>query len=129
VIQPWWERRIDLDAEVQSLMGNSELTIFHDAPHSCIHIMLGDQEFSSAMFPLDDAIRSDLRQQAYLLNNGINEDEVKRIAEANEKLEAYNKQVKAEADNEVQNFGEWEYRHRFEGLDVTPMFVVPGRKQ
>jgi hypothetical protein len=122
----YWERAEWLDPEVQSLMSNSELTVFYDEPHSCIHIMRGDEEFSSALYPMDDSVRNELRQQAYLLNNGMNEDEVRRIAEANEKREAYGEKLKKEADAEFMDFGVFEYKNRFISPQVTPMVISPG---
>jgi hypothetical protein len=128
MIQPWWGRCEEMDGEIQSLMGTSELTVWMDSLHNCIHIMQGDYEFTSVEFPLNDNDRDDLRQQAYLLHNGLDEAERQRITDANEKREAYGEQLKAEADAEVQDFGVWEYKNRFMGPQNTPMFIVPEGK-
>jgi len=126
---PHWRRREDLDGEICSIMGRSDLIVFEDAPHSCIHIMIGDYEFTSALFPLDDAIRNDLRQQAFLLQNGTNEDEVERIRDANEKREKYGEAQLEEAKAGVREKGTWEYKHRFLGKEITPMIVLDGGEQ
>jgi len=122
---PHWRRREDLDGEICSIMGRSDLAVYEDSPHSCIHIMIGDYEFTSALFPLDDAIRNDLRQQAFLLQNGTNEDEVERIRDANEKREKYGEAQLEEARAGVREMGTWEYEHRFLGREVKPMIVMP----
>ena len=121
----YWRRREDLDAEVQSIMGSSEFIVYDDTPHSCIHICRGDQEFTSAPFPLDDEIRNDLRQQVYLLHNGLDADERKRVAEANEKRDAYSENIREEAKDDWRKESVWDYEHQFLGREVTPMFIVP----
>jgi hypothetical protein len=123
---PYWRRREDLDGEICSIMGRSDLAVYEDSPHSCIHIMMGDYEFTSALFPLDDSIRNDLRQQAFLLQNGTNEDEVARIRDANKKLQQYDELQRGEALASNREFGVWEYEHRFLGREVKPMIIVPG---
>lgn len=125
MISPWWGRCEEMDAEIQSLMGTSELTVWMDSLHSCLHILRGEDEFTSVMFPLDDYGRNELRQQAFLLHNGLDESERQRIRDANEKREAYGEQVKAEANAEVRDLGVWEYKNRFIGSQNTPMIVVP----
>ncbi len=90
MIHPYWVRCEELDAEIQSLMATSELTVWLDEPHSCLHIMHGDDEFVSTLYPLNDQLRDELRQQAYLLHNGLDEAERQRVKEANEKVEQYN---------------------------------------
>ena len=125
MIHPYWQRRPDLDAEVQSLMAISELAVYFDEPHGCIHVMRGDEEFTSALFPFDDAIRGQLRKQAYLLHNGLDADERQRVKEANEKVDQYNETQREEAKAQTHNFGVWEYEHRFMGREVTPMVIVP----
>jgi hypothetical protein len=125
-MKEWWRRREDLDAEVQSLMGSSEFTVYLDEPNSCVHIMRDGEEFTSALYPFDDAIRDNLRQQAYLLNNGLDADERQKVKEANEKVEQYNKMQLEEAKVENHNFGVWEYKNRFISPQNTPMFIVPG---
>ena len=126
MIYPYWQRRSDLDAEIQSLMSNSELTVYLDSPHNCLHIMRGDEEFTSILYPLNDQLRDELRQQAYLLHNGMTNDEIQRIKEANKKVEQYNKMQLEEAKVNNHNFGVWEYEHRFLGREVKPMIIVPG---
>jgi uncharacterized protein YicC (UPF0701 family) len=125
MIYPYWVHRPDLDDEIRAVMGMSELSVFYDEPHNCIHVMRGDEEFTSALYPLNDAIRNDLRQQAYLLHNALDADERQKVKEANEKMDAYSDSVKAEAEADLHDFNVWEYRRRFEGLDVTPMIIVP----
>jgi hypothetical protein len=105
-------------------MGRSDLTVFEDAPHACIHVMLGDSEFTSALFPLDDSIRDSLRQAAYLLQNGTDADERQRIKEANEKREKYEESQVEEYKADQRKFGVWEYEHRFLGREVKPMVVL-----
>jgi hypothetical protein len=90
--------------------------------------MIGESEFTSALFPLDDSIRNDLRQQAFLLQNGTNEDEVARIRDANEKLQQYDELQKEEAGASFREMGVWEYEHRFLGREVKPMIVMDGGK-
>lgn len=128
-MMPWWERAEWLDGEIQSIMGSSEFTVYADSPHSCIHIMRGDAEFTSALFPLNDAIRDDLRQAAYLLHNGLDADERQRVKEANEKVEAYGEKQKEEAKEDWRDESVWEYEHRFEGRQVTPMVIMPGSEK
>jgi hypothetical protein len=70
-----------------------------------------------------------LRQQAFLLHNGINEDEVRRIKDANEKVDAYNQIQIEEAKQDWRDESIWEYQHRFDGKTVTPMVIVPGSKE
>ena len=125
---PYWQRRCDLDSEICSLMGRSDLTVFEDQPYSCLHIMLGDAEFTSALFPLNDSIRNDLRQMAYLLQHGTDADERQRIKEANEKMEQYGEAQKEEASADWREFGVWEYEHRFLGREVKPMVIINGGK-
>lgn len=121
---PYWRRREDLDGEICSLMGRSDLTVFEDAPHSCLHIMLGDAEFTSALFPLDDSIRDGLRQAAYLLQNGTDADERQRIKDANEKREKYKESQVEEYKADQRKYAVWEYEHRFLGREVKPMVVL-----
>ncbi len=128
-MMPWWERAEWLDGEIQSILNSSEFTVYMDAPHNCIHIMRSDGEFTSVLFPLNDDSRDHLRQQAFLLHNGINEDEVRRIKDANEKVDAYNQIQIEEAKQDWRDESIWEYQHRFDGKTVTPMVIVPGSKE
>jgi hypothetical protein len=90
--------------------------------------MRDSTEFTSALFPFDDQIREDLRRAAFLLHNGLDADERQRIADANEKVEAYGEKQKEEAKADVHEFGVWEYQHRFEGKQVAPMIIVSENK-
>ena len=124
---PGWERAEHLDSEIQSLMERSDLSVYIDRIHNCIHVMLGDAyEFTSAPFPLNDEIRSELRQQAYLLHNGIDEEERRRIKEANERRDQANENLRQDAKADWRDFATWECEHRFFGRDVTPMVIMPG---
>lgn len=123
---PGWERAEYLDSEIQSLMERSDLSVYMDAPHGCIHIMLAGSEFTSARFPLDDEIRNELRSQAYLLHNGLDEEERRRVKEANERADQANEYLQEEAKADWRDFATWECEHRFFGRDVTPMVIVPG---
>jgi len=126
---PYWQRRCDLDGEICSIMGRSDLTVYEDPPHSCIHIMIGDYEFTSALFPLNDSVRNDLRQMAYLLQHGTDADERQRIKEANEKMEQYGEAQKEEAKSDWRNEAEFEYKNRFISPANTPMVVLDGGKK
>jgi hypothetical protein len=128
-MMPYWKRAEELDAEIQSIMGSSEFIVYLDEPHSCVHIFRDGYEFTSALFPFDDAIRNDLRQAAYLLHNGLDADERQRVADANEKVEAYGERQKEEAKADWRDESVWEYEHRFEGRQVTPMVVLDGGKK
>jgi hypothetical protein len=128
MICSWWRRRDDLDAEVQQLMGSSELTVYDDEPHSCIHIMRGDEEFTSAIYPFDDSVRDDLRQQAFLLHNGLDEAERLRIVEANKMRAAADANTVEEAKADWREYGVWEYKNRFQSPQVTPMVINPWSK-
>jgi hypothetical protein len=125
MIMPFWGRAPEFDSEIQSIMQTSELEVYVDPVHNCLHIMRGSEEFTSCLFPLNDQIREELRQGAYLLHNGMDGDERQRITDANEKREAYEEQLKAEANAAVQDFGTFEYKNRFIAPQVTPMFIVP----
>ena len=128
-MKEYWRRREDLDSEIQSLMGTSELIVFDDIPHGCLHILRGTEEFTSCLYPLNDSIREQLRQAAYLLHNGLDADERQRIKEANEKVEQYNQLQLEEVEFENRKFGVWEYKHRFESPQNTPMVIVPENKK
>jgi hypothetical protein len=91
--------------------------------------MLGDQEFTSALFPLDDSTRDGLRQAAFLLQNGTDADERQRIKEANEKMEQYGEAQKEEAKADWRDEAEFEYKNRFIGPANTPMVVLDGGKK
>jgi len=122
----YWDRRPDLDAEIQSVMGTSELEVYLDPPHSCIHIMRGGMEFTSALWPMDDSIREDLRQQSFLLHNGINEDEVRRVAEANARVDQYNEMQREEAKDDWRKESIWDYEHMVLDKGLKPFIIVPG---
>jgi hypothetical protein len=125
MIYPWWGRREDLDGEIQSLMGTSELTVWMDSVHNCLHVMRGDEEFTSVMYPLDDRLRDELRQQAYILHNGEVESEIQRIKEANEKREAYGENVMEEAKRDWRD--EATYRVNKDLFGQGPISVIsPG---
>jgi hypothetical protein len=128
-MQPYWKRAEWLDGEIQSLMQTSELTVYLDEPHNCIHIMRGNCEFHSALFPLNDSIREDLRQAAYLLHNALDGEERQRIKEANEKMEAYGERQQEEVKADVRDFGVWTYKHLFENPQNTPMIIMDGDKK
>jgi hypothetical protein len=83
--------------------------------------MLGEMEFTSALFPLNDYVRNDLRQMAHLLQHGTDADERQRIKEANEKMEQYGEAQKEEAKADWRNEAEFEYKNRFIGPANTPM--------
>jgi len=125
---PYWQRAENLDAEICAIMERSDLTVWHDSLHSCIHIMLGGSEFTSAMFPLNDQIRNELRQAAFLLHNGMNEDEMRRVSEANEKVEQYANMQEEEAKADWRQESEWTYKHWFEGSQSKPMVIVGGKE-
>ncbi len=125
-MMPWWVRREDLDGEICSIMETSDLEVYHDGPHNCLHIMRGGAEFTSCLYPLDDQIRDELRHAAFLLHNGIDEEERQRIKDANEKMEAYGESVKEEAKDDWRDEALFEYKNRFIGPANTPMVIVPG---
>ena len=125
-MQPYWKRAEWLDAEIQSLMQTSDLTAWLDEPNGCVHIMRGDYEFHSALFPFNDAIRDDLRKAAFILQNGMDADERQQIKEANEKREAYGEALEEESKQDWRDESVWEYEHRFMDRQITPMIVVPG---
>lgn len=125
----YWRRREDLDAEVQSIMGSSEFTVYDDEPHGCVHIFRGGAEFTSALYPFNDEIRQQLREQAYILHNGMDDDLRREVKDINEKREAYSENLHEEASADWRNESVWQYEHDFLGRTVTPMFIMPEVQQ
>lgn len=125
---PWWVRRPDLDEQVRSIMGNSELTVYLDEPHSCLHIMQSDYEFTSIMYPLNDYLRNELRQQAYILHNGQVDDEIRRVREINEKAGKDSENVTADAKEDWREEAVFDYKNTFIGPQNKPTIIVPGEQ-
>ncbi len=83
---PWWQEDLQLSAEICSLLGRSDLRAYYDMPHYCIHIMLGNTEWSSVLMPWNEDAKEKLRQRAWIMHNDQSANEMRKVKETNEKL-------------------------------------------
>ena len=50
----WWVERPDLTNEVSQLMNSGDFVVYEDAPHSCFHVMRGNDEWTSVLAPWEE---------------------------------------------------------------------------
>jgi len=90
--------------------------------------MQSDYEFTSIMYPLNDYLRNELRQQAYILHNGQVDDEIRRVREINEKAGKDSENVTADAKEDWREEAVFDYKNTFIGPQNKPTIIVPGEQ-
>jgi hypothetical protein len=80
--------RADVTDEVCAMYGVSDMEAYEDEEHDCMRIMLGWQEIYSTQLPWDDVAREDVRRHAYAYKNDTDEEEIRRVSDFHDRLEA-----------------------------------------
>jgi hypothetical protein len=119
---PWWQEEPQISAEVCQIMGRGDFRVYADTPHQCLHVMLGNEEWTSVPYPWGEAARETLRRRAWISHNGQSK------AEALKQKEDYDRMMEAsqkDEDNTMRDMAkslvDWGYRDH-------DYYIVPGDK-
>ena len=117
---PYWVERPDLSIEAQSILNHGDITVFEDATHSCFHIMLGNDEWTSVLMPWSEAAREILKRRAYIMHNDLSDSENKWANEERGRNIASGEKEQADLLGDIaQSIADWGGRGR-------DFYVSPG---